>query len=210
MPDSVLVKHKSFLTSASSADNAPSAICSEIVFLGRSNVGKSSLINALLGENLAKSSSTPGKTQLINFYTSVWQRGEMKVPLHLIDMPGFGYAKVSKAVKAKWEKHLLRFLFTRPSIKLFIHLFDARHTDLAIDREVGAILDSICTGDKQMLKIYTKADKLNQKSLNALKIKHCLLFSTMPHKSREICTLAHLKELILSHALGECGAFNGL
>lgn len=210
MPDSVLIQHKSFLVSASSAENAPSAICSEIIFLGRSNVGKSSLINALLGANLAKSSSTPGKTQLINFYTSVWQRGEMQVPLHLIDVPGFGYAKVSKIIKAKWEKHLLRFLLTRPSIKLFIHLLDARHTDLAIDKEVGALLDSICKGDKQMLKIYTKADKLNQKSLNALKARDCLLFSIMPHKSRHILSLADLKALILSSVLGECGAFNEL
>ena len=104
----VQVLESRFLSSASSIDNAPSPSTTEIVCLGRSNVGKSTFINALLNKPLAKSSATPGKTQLINFFYSLWAMRNEHIPLTLIDLPGFGYAKVSKSLKNEWQKHLLR------------------------------------------------------------------------------------------------------
>ncbi|MCX2717222.1 ribosome biogenesis GTP-binding protein YihA/YsxC [Helicobacter sp. MIT 21-1697] len=209
-----------FVSSASHLDNAPPPNASEVVFLGRSNVGKSTLINALLNKPLAKSSSTPGKTQLINFFASMWIWHNQRLPLTFIDLPGFGYAKVSKNVKKEWEKHLFRFLLMRQSIKLFLHLVDARHTNMAIDLSVATMLAQICRADQCILRIYTKADKLNQSALNALhkrvyiqedKVQdadtddmhtHSLLFSAVNKNHRKMASLTHLREEIIKYTLG--------
>ena len=92
----IQVVESHFLISASNANNAPAPKDSEIVCLGRSNVGKSTFINTILNKPLAKSSATPGKTQLINFFTSLWIYENERIPLTFIDLPGFGYAKVRK------------------------------------------------------------------------------------------------------------------
>nr|MCR2084090.1 ribosome biogenesis GTP-binding protein YihA/YsxC [Campylobacter lari subsp. concheus] len=135
----------------------------EIVFLGRSNVGKSSLVNTLCkNKNLAKSSSTPGKTQLINFFEVDCKKDEDKFKLIFIDLPGFGYAKVSKKTKAIWNKNLDEFLKERSSIKLFIHLIDSRHENLDIDTNLDLYLDSFIRADQKIITVFTKADKLNQ------------------------------------------------
>lgn len=142
--------------------NFPSQF-SEVAFLGRSNVGKSSLINALCKQKqLAKSSSTPGKTQLINFFELLCEKNGLKFSLYFIDLPGFGYAKVSKNVKAFWNKNLDEFLRLRTSIKLFIHLIDARHRNLDIDLNVDLYLQSFIRKDQRILKVFTKGDKLTQ------------------------------------------------
>lgn len=206
----IQILESSFLTSATSSRNAPASSHSEIVFLGRSNVGKSSLINALLNKPLAKSSATPGKTQLINFFSSLWLANHQKIPLVFVDLPGFGYAKVSKSIKAQWEKNLLDFLMARSSIKLFLHLIDSRHTDLEIDRSVSALLHRICHDDQKILHIYTKADKLKQNALSALqrKIQH----SNTPSSHSYLCSInmpthkmtsiVALRESILHFTLG--------
>lgn len=108
-----------FLTSAQSFDQAPPPLHSEIAFVGRSNVGKSTLLNSLLAKKLAKSSQTPGKTQLINYFESIWRLNDSQITLYFVDLPGFGYAKVSKETKQKWERNLLEFLQKRSNIKLF-------------------------------------------------------------------------------------------
>ncbi|AJC86166.1 ribosome biogenesis GTP-binding protein YihA/YsxC [Campylobacter sp. RM16704] len=169
-----MILNAKFLTSASKIDEAPQSIYAEIAFLGRSNVGKSSLINTLCkNKNLAKSSSTPGKTQLINFFEVDCKKDEDKFKLMFIDLPGFGYAKVSKKTKAIWNKNLDEFLKERNSIKLFIHLVDSRHDNLDIDANLDLYLDSFIRGDQKKITVFTKVDKLNQsqktKILNANK-----------------------------------------
>jgi GTP-binding protein len=137
---------------------------SEIVFIGRSNVGKSSLLNSLSNnKSLAKKSATPGKTRLINFFSAEFKlEDNSRFPIRFIDLPGFGYAKVSKEMKKDWHKNLTEFLLDRFSIRVYIQLIDSRHTQLDIDKEVYNFLDKIKNPDQTILRIYTKADKLKQ------------------------------------------------
>lgn len=283
-----------FITSAANIAGAPEFAMSEVAFLGRSNVGKSSLINALTGrKNLAKSSSTPGKTQLINFFEVKFKQklavdsdgsqaetppdlaskgalnsaancardhanaaasernlkqdsilnlksvsadfrsdreadlaaglasnsaqspelnftgrsalslagnpafsdlaslGE-NISLIFVDLPGFGYAKVSKKLHYIWQKNLDEFIKERLNIKLFVHLIDARQFDLEIDKNLQNYLSSFLRGDQKVVRLYTKADKLNQ-SERAKLLRHdpqAVLVSTLKggglQKAREI------------------------
>ena len=330
-----------FLTSAASIADAPSFAMSEVAFLGRSNVGKSSLINALLArKGLAKSSSTPGKTQLINFFDVAFQsdaplglrdeilnvnsggasndhsfeqtcntcedelcgnddseafhddhsgigekapRGDRdsatlhddrdnsasahlnlaaqnslnssrnsldlntqnllnssaenllnsntqnslnsaaagtlskssgsfaraekdakckeKFSLIFVDLPGFGYAKVSKKLHHIWQKNLDEFIKNRLEIKLFVHLIDARQFDLAIDKNLQNYLASFLRGDQKVVRLYTKCDKLNQSDRTKL-LRHdpqAVLVSTLKGSG-----LAKAREIIVRGALGLC------
>ena len=290
-----------FLTSAASIADAPSFAMSEVAFLGRSNVGKSSLINALLArKGLAKSSSTPGKTQLINFFDVAFQsdapfglRDEIlnvnsggasndrsyeqacdtcedelygdggskafhddhsgsnekapcsdrsdsatlhddrdnsasphlnsaaagvsskssgsfaraekdekckeKFSLIFVDLPGFGYAKVSKKLHHIWQKNLDEFIKNRLEIKLFVHLIDARQFDLDIDKNLQNYLASFLRGDQKVVRLYTKCDKLNQSERTKL-LRHdpqAVLVSTLKGSG-----LAKAREIIVRGALG--------
>ena len=159
-----------FIKSAQSiADSLPEDM-SEVVFLGRSNVGKSSTLNGLTQrKNLAKSSATPGKTQLINFFETRYLYNEQSYPVRFVDLPGFGYAKVSKSLKEVWQKNLVEFIEHRVSIRLFIHLRDARHPHAKIDDDVEAYISEFIRPDQRYLTVFTKMDKLNQKERNKLK-----------------------------------------
>ncbi len=289
-----------FITSAANIAGAPEFAMSEVAFLGRSNVGKSSLINALTGrKNLAKSSSTPGKTQLINFFEVKFKQkltadldgsqaetppdlaskialssdanfareradvatsernlkqnsilnlksvsadfgsdretnptagltpnsaqiselnftgrsalnlagnrafsdlaslGE-NISLIFVDLPGFGYAKVCKKLHYIWQKNLDEFIKERLNIKLFVHLIDARQFDLEIDKNLQNYLSSFLRGDQKVVRLYTKADKLNQ-SERAKLLKHdpqAILVSALKGSG-----LAKAREIIV------CGAF---
>lgn len=173
----ITISNAHFLTSASKLSECPPPSTSEIVMLGRSNVGKSTFINTLLESNLAKSSSTPGKTRLINFFSSVWfdSASSSSIPISLIDLPGIGYAKVSKQELALWQRNLWEFLQQRRSIKVFIHLIDARHRNLPIDENLARQVQAILQGDQILLPIYTKADKLTKNELAKLKQKNALI-----------------------------------
>ena len=159
-----------FIKSAQSiADSLPEDM-SEVVFLGRSNVGKSSTLNSLTQrKNLAKSSATPGKTQLINFFETRYLYNEQSYPVRFVDLPGFGYAKVSKSLKEIWQKNLVEFIHHRVSIRLFIHLRDARHPHAKIDDDVENYISEFIRPDQKYLTVFTKIDKLNQKERAKLK-----------------------------------------
>ncbi|MCF6243683.1 MAG: ribosome biogenesis GTP-binding protein YihA/YsxC [Sulfurovum sp.] len=164
------VVEANFIKSAQSIADSLQEDMSEVVFLGRSNVGKSSTLNALTDrKNLAKSSATPGKTQLINFFETRYLYDEQSYPVRFVDLPGFGYAKVSKTLKEVWQKNLVEFIQHRVSIRLFIHLRDARHPYAKIDDDVETYISEFIRPDQKYLTVFTKIDKLNQKERNKLK-----------------------------------------
>jgi len=159
-----------FIKSAQALGDSVEDTVSEVVFLGRSNVGKSSTINGLTNrKNLAKSSATPGKTQLINFFDIRYKYDEKDWNIRFVDLPGFGYAKVSKELKSVWQKNLVDFIKHRVSIRVFIHLRDSRHPNAQIDSSVQKYISEFIRGDQLYLDVFTKIDKLNQKERTALK-----------------------------------------
>ncbi len=128
----------------------------EIAFLGRSNVGKSSLLNSLLQrKGLARTSNTPGRTQSINYFL-------VNGRFYFVDLPGYGYAKVSKAMRADWGKMAEEYLSGRGELALSIHLVDARHEPSALDR---ALHEWLVFHDKNHLVVATKSDKLSSNQL---------------------------------------------
>jgi len=164
------VVEANFITSAQDISQALPSDMSEVAIMGRSNVGKSSFINSLTNrKNLAKSSSTPGKTRLINFFNIRYICNEESINARVVDLPGFGYARVSKSEKIQWQKSLTEFITKRSSIRVFVHLLDARHPNMPIDQDVREYLLSIKRADQQIIEIFTKLDKLNQKEIGKLK-----------------------------------------
>lgn len=162
-----------FLQSAQSIVDSPSPSMAEIAFLGRSNVGKSSMLNTLTNrKGLAKSSSTPGKTQLINYFEIKFKTQNEQLPYlfaRFVDLPGFGYARVSKSIKAQWNKNLTSYLEKRANLQIFVHLIDARHPKLEIDTNVDEFLKEIKRGDQIIINAFTKIDKLKKNDLQKLK-----------------------------------------
>jgi len=162
-----------FVTSAPNVATAPeSDLQNEVVFMARSNVGKSSLLNALTNhKGLAKVSSTPGKTRLINYFdiTFIDRDNSQKSMAKFVDLPGFGYAKVSKSMKHDWEKNLTDYIANREQIKIFIHLIDCRHPHLEIDTSVSDFLFDNVREHQHIIQIFTKIDKLNQKEQSKLR-----------------------------------------
>ena len=142
-----------FLQSASAIENAPTDFGSEVAFAGRSNSGKSSAINTLTHQGkLARTSRTPGRTQLINFFSlSDHQR--------LVDLPGYGFAKVPLAVKKKWNQQLERYLQYRESLRGLVMLMDIRHPLTEPDRQM---LGWAVTASMPVHILLTKADKLKR------------------------------------------------
>jgi GTP-binding protein len=182
-----------FITSAPNIEKAPpSEKQNEIVLMARSNAGKSSLLNALANhKGLAKVSSTPGKTRLINYFDITFMDREIneKKYARLVDLPGFGYAKVSKSMKYDWEKNLTDYIAQREQIKLFVHLIDSRHPDLEIDLGVSEFLDEIVDQSQVILRVFTKIDKLNQKEQSALKLRFPDALMVSSSKKRGISKL---------------------
>ena len=189
-----------FMKSAQALADSVGDTVSEVVFLGRSNVGKSSTINGLTSrKNLAKSSATPGKTQLINFFDVRYIYDEKDWGIRFVDLPGFGYAKVSKDLKGVWQKNLVEFIKHRVSIRVFIHLRDARHPNAEIDIGVNEYVKKFIRGDQLYLDVFTKIDKLNMKEKRALKKKFpgCI---TISNSKRDGYDRIHQK--IFEHIFG--------
>lgn len=316
-----MITSAKFIISATNFSQSPHFALSEVAFLGRSNVGKSSLINALTRQkNLAKSSATPGKTRLINFFevnfklnlkeqnlsenalenlsanlnlnskqdlnsqgnksknlnlgenssqnakfqaqnsnanlnfnenlnsnfcenlkenlnssknsntnlnacensnfiltscknsnakacknlnSSTNSSQSDKFTLIFVDLPGFGYAKVSHAQRAEWDKNLDEFLKKRQAIRLFVHLRDARHENLALDESINEYLQSLKSPSQSILQVFTKADKLNQSQKTRLckTYPNALLVSSAKNTG-----LAQLENALITHTLGRANA----
>lgn len=142
-----------YVASAHDLEQLPPDIGAEVAFVGRSNAGKSSAINTLANhKRLAFVSKTPGRTQLINFFSL----GDSRT---LVDLPGYGYAKVPPAVKAHWEQLLATYISTREALKGLVVIMDARHPMKALDLQM---LDWFAPTNKPVHCLLTKADKLTR------------------------------------------------
>ena len=145
-----------FLKSAFKEADWPRDAKPEIAFLGRSNVGKSSLINSLLAvRGLARTSSTPGRTQALNFF-------DINNQFRFVDFPGFGYARVPKEIKSSWGEMATTFLAMRRQLVLSIHIVDSRHEPTKQDLQLHEWLEH---SDKPRLIVATKSDKLSNNEL---------------------------------------------
>jgi GTP-binding protein len=164
--------HTTFLLSATSAEQFPQSSIPEIAFLGRSNVGKSSLINALLGEPAARVSSTPGRTRAINFF-ALHVQSPAKPELVLADLPGYGYAKISRSISAEWPAFIDPYLAERATLAACVCLVDMNVPPQRGDMMLAEYLDSI--GRPRIL-VGTKADKLsgNQRVVAANQLRKAL------------------------------------
>jgi GTP-binding protein len=155
-----------FMASATGADHFPAPSLPEVAFLGRSNVGKSSVINTLIGDKIARTSSTPGRTRSINFFEVRWP-GKPHPEVIFADLPGYGYAKLSREISAEWPKFIEPYLNDRPTLALCLALVDVNVPAQESDRQ---LLDFLNASGRDFLLIATKCDRLsNNRLLNALK-----------------------------------------
>jgi GTP-binding protein len=150
-----------FLTSAAAPAHFPQPGPPEVAFLGRSNVGKSSVINSLVGEKIAKTSSTPGRTRTINFF-GIRRPGKSANELVFADLPGYGYAKVSREIAAEWPSFIEPYLSKRDPLALALVLVDSNVPPQQSDRQM---LDWLRYWERPFLVVATKADRLSSNEL---------------------------------------------
>jgi GTP-binding protein len=156
-----------FVMAASAPDKFPAPALPEIAFLGRSNVGKSSVINSLLGSKIAKTSSTPGRTRSINFFEVRWA-GKPHPELMFTDLPGYGYAKVSREVSETWPSFIEPYLRGRTCLALCLSLVDVSIPPQPSDRQLLEFLQA--TG-RSFVVVATKSDRLSSNQLrNSLQV----------------------------------------
>src|ERR1700752_3159035 len=154
-----------FLAAATDAAQFPVPGLPEIAFLGRSNVGKSSVINSLVGTKLARPSSTPGRTRSINFFEIRWP-GKPRPELIFADLPGYGYAKISREISQEWPKFIEPYLNHRSTLSLCVALVDVNVPPQPNDRH---LLEFLSSSGREFLLVGTKADRLSNNQLsNAL------------------------------------------
>lgn len=154
------MKNISFIKSVNKINQLPNLILPEVVLTGRSNVGKSSFINNVFNrKNIAKTSSTPGKTRFINYYN-------VEDKFYLVDLPGFGYAKVSKTEREEWQKLITDYFHSNREIVTVFHLIDARHHPTNLDLMLNELLISL---DLPYTFILNKVDKLKQSEISKRK-----------------------------------------
>src|SRR5215469_15329278 len=188
-----------FLLSATAPEHFPDAArtadAPEIAFLGRSNVGKSSLNNALLGSQEAKVSSTPGRTRAINFFAlheGTAQKFNQRPALIFADLPGYGYAKISKSISAEWPKFIEPYLAEREPLKLCVCLVDSNVPAQTRDAQ---LLDWLRSVDREFVVVATKIDRLsgNERTRNLAALRRGLEIDEILPVSAK--TGAGLKEL---------------
>ena len=154
------------MAAATDAAHFPAPSLPEVAFLGRSNVGKSSVINTLVDAKLARTSSTPGRTRSINFFEVRWP-GKPRPEVIFADLPGYGYAKLSRELSQEWPKFIEPYLNERPTLALCLALVDVNVPPQDSDRQ---LLDFLNASGREFLVIATKSDRLSNNQLrNALK-----------------------------------------
>lgn len=184
-----------FLTSAPDLKECPVPKYPEVCFAGRSNVGKSSLINALVNrKNLAFTSNVPGKTQTMNYY-------EIDEKLYFVDLPGYGFAKVPEKERKRWGKAIKEYLSKRSTLKLVMHIVDARHKPSKLDEELFYWLAS---QQRPFVIMMSKSDKLsnNQKKKSIRQIEQVIEemnieVPIIPYSANEREAIDSTRELIL-------------
>jgi GTP-binding protein len=173
-----------FMTAAVRPDAFPREGPPEFAFLGRSNVGKSSLINSLLGQKLAHVSSTPGRTRSINFIGIYSKPGQPEPEFMLVDLPGYGYAKLSRSISAEWPKFIEPYLLDRSTLQLAIVLIDVNVPAQPLDRQ---LIEFLQHAGRDLLVVGTKSDKLSANKLksavSALASAHAV-DSILPYSAR--------------------------
>ncbi|HVN19196.1 MAG TPA: ribosome biogenesis GTP-binding protein YihA/YsxC [Dongiaceae bacterium] len=151
-----------FIAAASTVAQFPAPTVPEVAFLGRSNVGKSSVINSLVGTKLARTSSTPGRTRSINFFEIRWP-GKPRPELIFADLPGYGYAKISREVSQEWPKFIEPYLNERSTLALCVALIDVNVPPQQSDRQ---LLEFLSASGRSFLLVGTKSDRLSNNQLS--------------------------------------------
>src|SRR5579859_3916394 len=151
-----------FMLSAVAPEGFPPEDSPEFAFLGRSNVGKSSLINSLLGQKLAHVSSTPGRTRMINFIGVYAKATQPRPELMLVDLPGYGYAKISRSISAEWPKFIEPYLSERETLALCVCLVD---TNIPPQENDTQLLTYLKQTQRPFVVVGTKADRLSNNQL---------------------------------------------
>jgi GTP-binding protein len=173
-----------FVKSVADIKQLPTDRLTEIAVVGRSNVGKSSLINSLFNQkHLAKISSTPGKTRLINYFI-------IDEKFYLVDLPGYGFSKISKNVSKNWEKLITAYLADNPHLKWVYLLIDCRHNLMDLDRQM---INWLTEMEIPFVVILTKSDKLSNNRLAAqtksidseLSVVTIITYSAKTHRGRQ-------------------------
>ena len=162
------IKQATYIISSPEFEKCPQPDKAEYAFIGRSNVGKSSLINMLCNnEKLAKTSGSPGKTQLINHFEIISTIGDeskqSSLKWYLVDLPGYGFAKVSQNSRRRWEQMIENYLRKRENLTMVFVLIDSRHSPQKIDLE---FLENLKKWDVPLCLIFTKSDKENQRTVS--------------------------------------------
>jgi len=162
------IKQATYIISSPEFEKCPSPDKAEYAFIGRSNVGKSSLINMLCNnEKLAKTSGSPGKTQMINHFEIISTIGDeskqSSLKWYLVDLPGYGFAKVSQNSRRRWEQMIENYLRKRENLTMVFVLIDSRHSPQKIDLE---FLENLKKWDVPLCLIFTKSDKENQRTVS--------------------------------------------
>jgi GTP-binding protein len=172
-----------FLTSAVDARQFPAPALPEVAFLGRSNVGKSSVLNSLVGEKIARTSSTPGRTRMINFF-GVRRPGKPEAEVLFADLPGYGYAKASHAEIAEWPNFIEPYLNEREALALCVSLIDANVPPQENDKQM---IEWLRHSGRPFVVVATKADRLSgnelRNSLRKLQEAHALE-KLLPYSAR--------------------------
>ena len=171
-----------FMLSAFAPEHFPPPGLPEVAFLGRSNVGKSSLINSLVSAKVAKTSNTPGRTQAINFFEIRWP-GRPRPELVFADLPGYGYARVPRAITHTWPEFINPYLAKRPTLSLCLCLVDANIPPQPSDTQM---IDYLRQSNRPLLVVATKADRAGNRlhaSLSALKRAHGVDF-VLPYSAK--------------------------